>query len=88
MRHKFYSNVLDRELLIPVANTADDDDGASSKPSSSSMSSSHNSGREGLLFYRRRRRRRATAMAPVAASLPSLTPPLFHPNHLQVADYI
>ncbi|KAJ0751807.1 hypothetical protein HanPI659440_Chr09g0317071 [Helianthus annuus] len=36
----------DRELLIPVANTANDDGGASSKPSPSSTSSSHNSGRE------------------------------------------
>ncbi|KAL8239789.1 hypothetical protein R6Q59_016356 [Mikania micrantha] len=40
----------DRELLIPVANTADDDDAASSKPSPSSSSSSHNSGRE--TFYK------------------------------------
>ncbi|XP_071729490.1 protein LIKE COV 1-like [Rutidosis leptorrhynchoides] len=36
----------DRELLIPVANTAADDDGASPKPSPSSTSTSHNAGRE------------------------------------------
>ncbi|XP_071737245.1 protein LIKE COV 1-like isoform X2 [Rutidosis leptorrhynchoides] len=36
----------DRELLIPVANTAADDDRASPKPSPSSSSSSHNAGRE------------------------------------------
>ncbi|OIV94247.1 hypothetical protein TanjilG_00098 [Lupinus angustifolius] len=36
----------DRELLIPVAGSADDDGAASSKPSSSSSSSMHHAGRE------------------------------------------